>query len=166
LAQPTPLTQADDIRVVRYLDSVYPSLSQEVQQQVRQVSNEGVQTMVQLRTDEATLDSAFDVEASDTMVAVQQALATYNQLKAKLSSAPVANASAQLWLLGQLEGRFGQFLTLQAAQAPDALKPVLREQASQREAQAQRYVRQVVAQKVEGVMDVRVLDAVLLMGEW
>lgn len=166
LAQPTPLTQADDIRVVRYLDSVYPSLSQEVQQQVRQVSNEGVQTMVQLRTDEATLDSAFDVEASDTMVAVQQALATYNQLKAKLSSAPVANASAQLWLLGQLEGRFGQLLTLQAAKAPDALKPVLREQASQREAQAQRYVRQVVAQKVEGVMDVRVLDAVLLMGEW
>lgn len=165
LTQPTPLKEADEVRVVRYLDSVYPSLSQKRQQQVRQVSNEGVQMMVQLRAYELVLASAFDVDTSDTIAAVQQALETYSQLKMKLSNTSVANASAQLWLLGQLEEQFGRFLTQQVEQAPEALKPVLREQASQREAQAQRYVSQVIKQKIEGVMDIRVLDATLLMGE-
>ncbi len=97
------------------------------------------------------------------MAAIGQALAQYNQQRASLTSAPTANASAQLWLLGQLEWQLGQFLNQQMAKAPDALKPVLNEQVKQREAQARHYVHQVVEQRMEGVMDTRVLDAVLFM---
>ncbi|MFA0000192.1 hypothetical protein [Vibrio sp. 10N.261.46.A3] len=163
LAQPSPLAPADDIRIVRYLDSVYPLLSKEARQQVHQLSHEGIQRMVQLRAIEVTIENAFDLEVSDTVVAVQQALAIYNQLKAKLSSAPVSNATAQLWILGKLEDKFRQFLLLHAAQAPDALKPVMREQAAQRDLQYKRYVHQILDQKIEGVMDVRVFYAVLFM---
>jgi hypothetical protein len=68
-----------------------------------------------------------------------------------------------LWLLGLLEWQLGQFLNQQMAKAPDALKSVLNEQVKQREAQVRDYVRQVIEQRVEGVMDTRVLDAVLFM---
>lgn len=163
LEQPEPLADADEIKVVRYLDSVFSSLSQETQQRVRQVSNHSVQVMLQLQAQEASLASAFSIKEADMMVAIGQALAQYNQQRASLASAPAANASAQLWLLGQLEWQLGQFLNQQMAKAPDALKSVLNEQVKQREAQARYYVRQVIEQRVEGVMDTRVLDAVLFM---
>lgn len=163
LAQPEPLSDTDEIKVVRYLDSVFSSLPQDTQQRIRQVSNQGVQKMLQLQTQEASLASAFRIEEADIMTAIGQALAQYNQLRAPLTSAPAANASAQLWLLGQLEWQLGQFLNQQAAKAPDALKPVLNEQVKQRETQARHYVHQVVEQRMEGVMDARVLDAVLFM---
>lgn len=163
LEQPEPLADADEIKVVRYLDSVFSSLSQETQQRVRQVSNHSVQVMLQLQAQEASLASAFSIKEADMMVAIGQALAQYNQQRASLASAPAANASAQLWLLGQLEWQLGQFLNQQMAKAPDALRSVLNEQVKQREAQARYYVRQVIEQRVEGVMDTRVLDAVLFM---
>ncbi|MCE7732875.1 hypothetical protein [Vibrio campbellii] len=163
LEQPEPLADADEIKVVRYLDSVFSSLSQETQQRVRQVSNHSVQVMLQLQAQEASLASAFSIKEADMIVAIGQALAQYNQQRASLASAPAANASAQLWLLGQLEWQLGQFLNQQMAKAPDALRSVLNEQVKQREAQARYYVRQVIEQRVEGVMDTRVLDAVLFM---
>ncbi|WP_409588197.1 hypothetical protein, partial [Vibrio jasicida] len=161
LAQPEPLLDMDEIKVVRYLDSVFSSLSQEIQQRLRQVSNDGVKKMLQLQALEASL--VFHIEEADMMAAIEQALAQYHQLKVSLTSAPVANASAQLWLLGQLEWQLGQFLNQQAVMAPEGLKPVLNEQVKQREAQARHYVHQVIEQRVEGVMDTRVLDAVLFM---
>ncbi|MDK9757076.1 hypothetical protein KIV40_17100 [Vibrio sp. D173a] len=161
LAQPEPLLDMDEIKVVRYLDSVFSSLSQETQQHLRQVSNDGVKKMLQLQALEASL--AFHIEEADMMVAIEQALAQYQQLKTSLTSAPAANASAQLWLLGQLEWQLGQFLNQQVAMAPEALKPILNEQVKQREAKARHYVHQVIEQRVEGVMDTRVLDAVLFM---
>jgi hypothetical protein len=94
LEQPEPLADADEIKVVRYLDSVFPSLSQETQQRVRQVSNHSVQVMLQLQAQEASLASAFSIKEADMMVAIGQALAQYNQQRASLSSAPAANASA------------------------------------------------------------------------
>ncbi|EHK6028635.1 hypothetical protein C4G95_RS23045 [Vibrio parahaemolyticus] len=163
LAQPEPLSEADEIKVVRYLDSIFSSLPQAVQQRVRQVSNEGVKMMLQLQAQEVSLASAFHIDEADMMTAIGQALAQYNQQRALLTSAPAANASAQLWLLGQLEWQLGQFLNQQMAKAPDALKPVLNKQVKQREAQAKYYVHQVVEQRIEGVMDSRVLDAVLFM---
>ncbi|EJE8675972.1 hypothetical protein M5236_004699 [Vibrio parahaemolyticus] len=163
LAQPEPLSEADEIKVVRYLDSIFSSLPQAVQQRVHQVSNEDVKMMVQLQAQEVSLASAFHIDEADMMTAIRQALAQYNQQRALLTSAPAANASAQLWLLGQLEWQLGQFLNQQMAKAPDALKPVLNKQVKQREAQAKHYVHQVVEQRIEGVMDSRVLDAVLFM---
>jgi hypothetical protein len=163
LEQSEPLGDADAIKVVRYLDSVFSSLSQETQQRVRQVSNHSVQVMLQLQAQEASLASAFSIKEADMMAAIGQALAQYNQQRDSLASAPAANASAQLWLLGQLEWQLGQFLNQQMEKAPDALKSVLNEQVKQREAQARHYVRQVIDQRVEGVMDTRVLDAVLFM---
>ncbi len=163
LAQPEALTDTDEMKVVRYLDSVFALLSQETQQRVHQVLNQSVQKMLQLQTQEASLASAFSIKEADMMAAIGQALAQYNQQRASLTSAPAANASAQLWLLGQLEWQLGQFLNQQMAKAPDALKPVLNEQVKQREAQAKHYVHQVIEQRVEGVMDTRVLDAVMFM---
>ncbi|TNZ87998.1 hypothetical protein CGK40_22930 [Vibrio parahaemolyticus] len=163
LVQPEPLSDTDEIKVVRYLDSVFSSLPQEEQQRVRQASNQSVQRMLQLQAQDASLASAFRIEEADMMAAIGQALAQYNQQRASLTSAPAANASAQLWLLGQLEWQLGQFLNQQMAKAPDALKPVLNEQVKQREAQARHYVHQVIEQRMEGVMDTRVLDAVLFM---
>ncbi|EHJ9985783.1 hypothetical protein KB976_004934 [Vibrio parahaemolyticus] len=163
LAQPELLPEADEIKVVRYLDSIFSSLPQAVQQRVRQVPNESVNMMVQLQAQEASLEDAFRINEADMMTAIGQALAQYNQLRASLVSAPAANASAQLWMLGQLEWQLGQFLNQQVTKAPEALKPVLNEQVKQREAQARHYVHQVVEQRIEGVMDARVLDAVLFM---
>ncbi len=163
LAQSEPLLEADEIKVVRYLDSVFSSLPQEIQQRLRQVSNHSVQMMLQLQTQETSLASAFSIKEADMMAAIGQALAQYNQQRASLTSAPAANASAQLWLLGQLEWELGQFLNQQMAKAPEALKPVLNEQVKQRETQARHYVHQVIEQRMEGVMDTRVLDAVLFM---
>lgn len=163
LAQSEALTDTDEMKVVRYLDSVFASLPQETQQRVRQVSNQSVQKMLQLQTKEASLASAFSIKEADMMAAIGQALAQYNQQRTSLASAPAANASAQLWLLGQLEWQLGQFLNQQMMKAPDALKPVLNEQVKQREVQAKHYVHQVIEQRMEGVMDTRVLDAVLFM---
>ncbi|ALR95754.1 hypothetical protein [Vibrio alginolyticus] len=163
LAQSEPLSDVDEIKVVRYLDSIYPSLPQDMQSRVQQVSNDAVQTMLQLRAQEALVASAFHIEEADMMAAIGQALAQYNQLRASLVSAPVANATAQLWMLGQLEWHLGAFLNQQVEKAPDALKPVLDEQVQQRMTQARHYVHQVIEQRVEGVMDARVLDAVLFM---
>jgi len=163
LALPESLSDSDEIKVVRYLDSVFSSLPQETRQRILQVSNQRVQRMLQLQAQEASLASAFHIEDPDMITVIGRALAQYNQLRASLTSAPAANASAQLWLLGQLEWQLGLFLNQQMAKAPDTLKPVLNEQVKQREAQARHYVHQVVEQRIDGVMDSRVLDAVLFM---
>ncbi|MBY7711036.1 hypothetical protein JJB90_26360, partial [Vibrio alginolyticus] len=70
LAQSEPLSDVDEIKVVRYLDSIYPSLPQDVQSRVQQVSNDAVQTMLQLRAQEALVASAFHIEEADMMAAI------------------------------------------------------------------------------------------------
>lgn len=167
LGQSTAPPEVDEVRVVRYLDSVFSYLSLDTQQRIRQVSHDSIQVMLKLRTQEASLSAAFDIKDMDMMSTIQQAIAQYNQLKASLTAAsvPVANMSAQLWVLGQLEWQFGQFLSQQAAEAPTELKVLLSEQAKQRHTQSKRYARQIIEQKIEGVIDTRVLDAVFFVEE-
>ncbi len=165
LTQPSPLAEDDDVKVVRYLDSVFNTLPEETQQQIRQLPQQSVQTMLRLRDYETSIEDAFNIDPTDTMSAVKEALGQYNQMKAELGSVSFANVSAQLWVLGNVEWQLSALMNRLAVNAPVALKPVLEQQAEQRKTLASRYAQKILEQKIEGVTDARVLNAMLFIGE-
>jgi hypothetical protein len=161
--QPEPLNAYEEVKSVRYLDSVFSSLSSDEQEQVHALSQESVQTMLALQNIENELTAAFKDSGIPTMDAVKQALTTFKQFKALLSTAVAEpNYTAQLWLLSDLNRRLSQFLVEQSIQADKRFQPILMEQSTQFKSQSQALLRQLLGLKIEGVTDVRILTSALL----
>ncbi|MGF1803968.1 hypothetical protein L4C31_01810 [Aliivibrio sifiae] len=162
-AQPEPLSTYEEVKSVRYLDSVFSSLSLYEQGAVRSLSQDSVQTMLVLQNIESQLPGAFKENGLSTMDAVKRALTEFNQLKASLSkSVAEPNYTAQLWLTSVLNRRLAQFLVEQSTQADGRLQPILMKQSIQLKSQSDALLHQLLDLKLEGVTDVRILESVLL----
>ncbi|EJG1885663.1 hypothetical protein BS049_RS23320 [Vibrio parahaemolyticus] len=166
LAQPEALTAQEEIKTVRYLDGVYDSLSEPVQQRIAGLSLPSVQTMLQYRQLDAQLAQAFPETKAPITEAVPAALNEYQRLKATLSPIPAEpNYTAQLWLLSELDRQFAHHLQVLSERVDDNVAQVLNTQVAQLTQQSEQSLRQLLDLKIEGVADTRVLAAVMRQQE-
>ncbi|MFV0486456.1 MAG: hypothetical protein ACK5NL_04650 [Vibrio fluvialis] len=160
------LSKGEEIKVVRYLDSVVPRLSSNMQRQLEQIHQPYIQQMLAYRKIDVQMANAFKAPAADLpiMDAISQGLNEYNEFKNKLSPIPEEpNYTAQLWLLSELDRKFSDYLTELADGADENIVTVLNTQISGLRQQSEQNLKQLLSLKVEGVTDYRVLSGMLML---
>ncbi len=157
LEQPDALSAYDEVKLVRYLDSVYETLSDAEQIRLSALPQASVRAMLALQAQETTLTQAFASSELSLPQAVQAALGEYQQWNTTLTASfSEANYTAQIWLLSQMERQFADYLSALAQDSDEAFGPVLLEQAAQHQQLSEQYLTQLLSLKVDGVFDLRV----------
>ncbi|HFK4418713.1 TPA: hypothetical protein ACGTRQ_003800 [Vibrio parahaemolyticus] len=165
--QASPLNDYDNVKIVRYLDTYYPYLSDQQRHRLRIVQNSALSTLSQLHDIQHEIAQSFKVDEQMPLLdAVQATLTEYSRLDTQLAtSVTEPNYTVQLWLQAELSLKLEQVFSQLAQNAPVEMAQVLNSKINELHAQRQDKLRHILSLKIEGITDGRIVEALQALQE-